>query len=121
VWIGSVLRSWEDRFSARLLNVGPGAEIRLLVERPPRTRGTAEKIAPPDREFPGRRVILDLLVGLMRDGTTAAGQIGQISEAASAQLRWTAGGGLTSAMARHVARVSWLITSSGPLIKPGRV
>ena len=45
VWIGSVLRSWEDRFSARLLNVGPGAEIRLLVERPPRTRGTAEKIA----------------------------------------------------------------------------
>jgi Domain of unknown function (DUF4253) len=45
VWIGSVLRSWEDRFRARLLNVGPGAEIRLLVERPPRTRGTAEKIA----------------------------------------------------------------------------
>lgn len=45
MWIGSVLRSWEDRFGARLLNVGPGAEIRLLVERPPRTRGTAEKIA----------------------------------------------------------------------------
>lgn len=45
VWIGSVLRSWEDRFGARLLNVGPGAEIRLLVERPPRTRGAAEKIA----------------------------------------------------------------------------
>jgi len=45
VWIGSVLRSWEDRFGARLLNVGPGAEMCLLVERPPRTREAAGKIA----------------------------------------------------------------------------
>lgn len=35
VSIASVLRSWEDRFGARLLHVGPGAEIRLLVSRPP--------------------------------------------------------------------------------------
>ncbi len=45
VWIGAILRSWEDRFGARLLAVGPGAEIRLLVQRPPRTMDAAEKIA----------------------------------------------------------------------------
>jgi hypothetical protein len=45
VWIGAVLRSWEDRFGARLLTVGPGAEIRLLVERPPRTQAAAEQLA----------------------------------------------------------------------------
>jgi hypothetical protein len=37
VWIGSVLRSFERRFGARLVKIGPGAAIRLLVERPPRS------------------------------------------------------------------------------------
>src|SRR5262249_17440842 len=33
--VAAVLRSWEARFGARLLTVGPGAQIRLLVGRPP--------------------------------------------------------------------------------------
>jgi hypothetical protein len=45
VWIGAILRSWESRFGARLLTVGPGAEIRLLVQRPPRTLEAAGTIA----------------------------------------------------------------------------
>ena len=45
VWIGAVLRSWENRFGARLLAIGPGAQIRLLVSRPPRSLEAAEKIA----------------------------------------------------------------------------
>jgi hypothetical protein len=45
VWIGAVLRSWEDRFGARLLTVGPGAEIQLLVDRPPRSSAAAPQIA----------------------------------------------------------------------------
>ena len=45
VWIGAVLRSWENRFGARLLSIGPSAVIRLLVQRPPRTIEAAEKIA----------------------------------------------------------------------------
>jgi len=40
-----VLRSWENRFGARLLALGPGAIVRLLVQRPPRTLGSAEEIA----------------------------------------------------------------------------
>jgi hypothetical protein len=39
-----VLRSWEDRFSARLLEVGFEA-IRLLVSRPPQTLAAAQPIA----------------------------------------------------------------------------
>lgn len=39
-----VLRSWEDRFGARLIDVG-FAQIRLLVERPPRTLTAARRIA----------------------------------------------------------------------------
>ena len=42
--IAAVLRSWEDRFGARLLDVG-FAEIRLLVERPPRSLEAAQRIA----------------------------------------------------------------------------
>ena len=42
--LAAVLRSWEDRFGARLLDVG-FAEIRLLVERPPRTREAAQRLA----------------------------------------------------------------------------
>jgi hypothetical protein len=45
VWIGAILRSWEDRFGAQLLAIGPGAQIELLVQRPPRTMDEAEKIA----------------------------------------------------------------------------
>jgi len=39
-----VLRSWEDRFGARLLEVG-FADIRLLVSRPPQTLQAAQPIA----------------------------------------------------------------------------
>jgi hypothetical protein len=40
----AMLRSWEDRFGARLFEVGFD-DIRLLVERPPRTRDLAEHLA----------------------------------------------------------------------------
>jgi Domain of unknown function (DUF4253) len=39
-----VLRAWEDRFGARLLEVGY-ADIRLLVSRPPQTLEAAQPIA----------------------------------------------------------------------------
>jgi Domain of unknown function (DUF4253) len=42
--ITAVLRSWEDRFGARLLEVG-FADIRLFVDRPPRTLAAALPIA----------------------------------------------------------------------------
>jgi hypothetical protein len=42
--IAAVLRSWEDRFGARLLEVG-FADIRLLVTRPPQTLEAAWPIA----------------------------------------------------------------------------
>lgn len=42
--IAAVLRSWEDRFGARLLEIG-SARIRLLVERPPRSVEAAQRIA----------------------------------------------------------------------------
>jgi hypothetical protein len=40
----AVLRSWEDRFGAVLIEVG-FADLRLLVQRPPRTLQAAERIA----------------------------------------------------------------------------
>ena len=40
----AAVRSWEDRFGARLFRVG-FAEISLLVDRPPRTIGHAQRIA----------------------------------------------------------------------------
>jgi Domain of unknown function (DUF4253) len=43
--IAAVLRSWEARYGARLLALGPGAQIQLLVERPPRTTEAAQAIA----------------------------------------------------------------------------
>jgi hypothetical protein len=43
--IAAVLRSWEARFGARLLDVGPGAQIRLLVDRPPRSAEAAQRVA----------------------------------------------------------------------------
>jgi hypothetical protein len=42
--IAAVLRSWEDRFGARLLRVG-FAEIQLLAERPPRALRAAQHLA----------------------------------------------------------------------------
>lgn len=39
-----VLRSWEDRFGARVIDVG-FADLRLLVERPPRTLEAAQRVA----------------------------------------------------------------------------
>lgn len=41
----AVLRTWEDRFGARLVQVGPSAEFRLLVQRPLRTMPEALSIA----------------------------------------------------------------------------
>jgi hypothetical protein len=43
--IAAVLRSWEDRFGARLVRIGPSADLRVLVERPPRTLEAATAIA----------------------------------------------------------------------------
>ena len=43
--LSAVLRSWEDRFGARLLQIGPRAKIRLLVSRPPRTKDAALAVA----------------------------------------------------------------------------
>jgi hypothetical protein len=40
----AVLRSWEDRFSARLVDVGY-ADLRLFVERPPRALEAAQRLA----------------------------------------------------------------------------
>jgi hypothetical protein len=40
----AVLRSWEDRFGARLIDVGY-ADLRLFVDRPPRTLEAAQHIA----------------------------------------------------------------------------
>jgi hypothetical protein len=43
--IAAVLRSWEERFGARLVRIGPSADLRVLVERPPRTLEAATAIA----------------------------------------------------------------------------
>jgi Domain of unknown function (DUF4253) len=40
--VAAILRSWEVRFGSRLLRIGPSAELRLLVERPPRTLEAAD-------------------------------------------------------------------------------
>ena len=45
IWVGAVLRSFEDRFGATLLKLGPGAELRVLVDRPPRALEQASGIA----------------------------------------------------------------------------
>jgi Domain of unknown function (DUF4253) len=42
--VAAVVRSWEDRFGARLLNIG-FAEISLLIDRPPRSVEHAQRIA----------------------------------------------------------------------------
>jgi len=43
--IGTVLRSWEARFGARLLRIGGDATLQALVERPPRTLELARQVA----------------------------------------------------------------------------
>jgi Domain of unknown function (DUF4253) len=43
VEMGTVLRSWEDRFGARLLRLG--SVLQVLVERPPRSREHAQHVA----------------------------------------------------------------------------
>lgn len=42
--VTAVLRSWEDRFGARLLAVGPDS-FKLLAERPPRDVAAAQRVA----------------------------------------------------------------------------
>ena len=39
-----MLRSWEDRFGAWLSDIGD-VDLRLLVERPPRTLQAAQRLA----------------------------------------------------------------------------
>ena len=71
VWVGSVLRSFEARFGATLLNLGPGAELRLLVDRPPRTLEHATKIAAEHSVFcdecagQGLRAVPDIAAALV--------------------------------------------------------
>ena len=49
----AVLRSWESRFGAKLLQLGPSDEIRLLVERPPRTPESGLALAAEHWAFSG--------------------------------------------------------------------
>jgi hypothetical protein len=51
--LSAVLRSWEDRFGARLFEVGFD-EIRLLVTRPPQTLEEALPIAAEHVVFSGK-------------------------------------------------------------------
>jgi hypothetical protein len=65
----AVLRSWEDRFGARLIDVGY-ADLRLFVERPPRTLEAAQRIAAEqvflaDDCIDGARDIPDIAVRLV--------------------------------------------------------
>ena len=43
--VAVVLRSWEERFGARLLRIGSDAILQVLVERPPRSLDAAQQIA----------------------------------------------------------------------------
>jgi hypothetical protein len=43
--ITAVLRSWETRFGARLLQLGADSILRVLVERPPHTPEHAQQVA----------------------------------------------------------------------------
>jgi Domain of unknown function (DUF4253) len=49
----AVLRSWEDRFGARLIDIGY-ADLRLFVERPPRTLRAAQQLAAEQVVFGGQ-------------------------------------------------------------------
>lgn len=52
--VAAVLRSWEDRFGAALLQVG-FSKIRLLIRRPPRTTEAAQRIAAEQFAFSSER------------------------------------------------------------------
>jgi Domain of unknown function (DUF4253) len=62
--LSAVLRSWEDRFGAVLVNVG-FADLGLLVERPPRSLQAAERIAAEHFALAGDAIpyMADTLVG----------------------------------------------------------
>ena len=65
----AVLRSWEDRFGARLIDVGYDT-VRLLVERPPRTleaarRLAAEQVVLADDCIDGARDVRDIAARLV--------------------------------------------------------
>jgi hypothetical protein len=71
--IAAVLRSWEERFGTRLLEVG-FAEIRLLVERPPRSYEAAQRLAAEQFAFCDE-CSLGSDVGLNEVGTISAGLV----------------------------------------------
>lgn len=55
VQISVVLRSWEARFGARLLQLGPAASMRLLIERPPRSIEAVSQVAAEHYAFCDKR------------------------------------------------------------------
>ncbi len=71
VQISVVLRSWEARFGARLLQLGPVLSLRLLIERPPRSIEAVSQVAAEHYAFcdqrgtPGARDIADISAGLV--------------------------------------------------------
>ena len=71
--VAAVLRSWEERFGARLLEVG-FAEIRLLVERPPRSFEAAQRLAAEQFAFCDE-CTLGGKVGLSEVSTITAGLV----------------------------------------------
>jgi Domain of unknown function (DUF4253) len=71
--LAAVLRSWEDRFGARLLDVG-FAQIRLLVERPPRTYEAAQGLAVEQFAFCNECTLAGQ-AGLSDVGSIAAGLV----------------------------------------------
>jgi hypothetical protein len=71
--LAAVLRSWEDRFGARLLDVG-FAEIRLLVERPPRSYEAALPLAAEQFAFCDECTLAGQ-VGLRKVSGVAAGLV----------------------------------------------
>jgi hypothetical protein len=69
--VAAVVRSWEDRFGARLLEVG-FAEIRLLVQHPPRGTEATQRVAAEHWAFAdecgdtGRSSIAEIPAALLR-------------------------------------------------------
>lgn len=62
--IAAVLRSWEDRFGARLLEVGFDV-IRLLADRPPRTVEHAQRVAAEHLVVSDQCAVFDITARLM--------------------------------------------------------
>jgi hypothetical protein len=79
--VAAVLRSWEERFGARLLEVGLG-EFKLLVERPPRTRQAALRIAAEQWAFADECACAD------QEGLTEVGSIAACLENTSIWGFW---------------------------------